>query len=222
MEAASLLHPAAPGARSAARPRPRPRLARNRRRRKTGKLRTSRGDRSALHPLHLGHHRRAQGHRARQWRPCGRARVVDGECLWHAARRSLFRRLRRGLGGGPFLHRLRAAAPWLHQPALRGQAGRHAGRRRLLAPDRRARRQRYVHRAHRLPRHQARGPRRHLHPRNTICRASAPCSSPASAPIRRPSNGRKPISKYRSSITGGRPRPAGRSPRIASGSSVCR
>ena len=47
-------------------------------------------------------------------------------------------RLRRRLGGRPFLHRLCAAALRLHDRALRGQAGRHARCRRLLARDRRS------------------------------------------------------------------------------------
>ncbi len=54
-------------------------------------------------------------------------------------------------------------APLLHgctSDPLRGQAGRHAGCRRLLARHRRARRRRAVHRADRLPRHQEGGPGR--------------------------------------------------------------
>ena len=74
---------------------------------------------------------------------------------------------------------------------LRGQAGRHARRRRVLAPDRAARRGVAVHRAHRLPRHQEGRPEGRASSRNTTCRNSARCSWPASAPIRRPSNGRR-------------------------------
>ena len=47
--------------------------------------------------------------------------------------------LRRRLGRGSFLHLLCAAAARLHHGPLRGQAGRHARRRRVLARDRRAR-----------------------------------------------------------------------------------
>ena len=57
-------------------------------------------------------------------------------------------------------------APLLHgctTRALRGQAGRHARCRRLLARDRRARRGRAVHRADRLPRHQGAGSRGRIH-----------------------------------------------------------
>ena len=189
VEAARLLHPAAADARGAAR------AGRDRDWREAvaaaapDALRRGRGDRSALHPLHLGHDRRAQGHRARQWRPRGGAPLVDGECLWHEAGRGLFRGLRYRLGRGPFLHRLRAAALRLHQHPVRGQAGRHARRRGLLAPHRRARRQRHVHRAHRLPRHQARRSRTAASSTNTISPNSARFSSLASAPTRRPSNG---------------------------------
>ena len=74
------------------------------------------------------------------------------------ARRGVLGRLRRRLGGRPFLHRLRAAAARLRPRALRGQAGRHARCRRLLARHLRAQRRGAVHRADRLPRHQEGGP----------------------------------------------------------------
>ena len=44
---------------------------------KTGAVRRSRGDRSALYPLHFRHHRRAEGGRARHRRLSGRAQMVD-------------------------------------------------------------------------------------------------------------------------------------------------
>ena len=53
-----------------------------------------------------------------------------------------------------------AAARRRHHRRLRGQAGGHARRRHLLAGDRRARRAELLHRPDRLPRDQARGPRR--------------------------------------------------------------
>ena len=74
--------------------------------------------------------------------------VSPGEVYWAAQRRRL--------GGRPLLHRLRAAVPRLHLDPLRGQAGRHARRRRLLARHRRAQMRHHVHRADRLPRHPAR------------------------------------------------------------------
>ncbi len=43
-----------------------------------GAMRRGRRDRPALRSLHLRHDRPAQGRRARQWRPHGRARLVDG------------------------------------------------------------------------------------------------------------------------------------------------
>ena len=65
------------------------------------------GHRSALHPLHLGHDRHAEGRGARQWRPHGRAEMVDAESLRRQARRGVVVRLRHRLGGRPLLHRLR-------------------------------------------------------------------------------------------------------------------
>ncbi len=99
-------------------------------------------DRSALRALHLGHDRKAQGRRARQRRPHGRAQMVDEEHLRRRTRRGVLGRLRRRLGGRPFLHRLRAASARLHHDPLRGKAGRHARCGRVLAGHRRARRRR--------------------------------------------------------------------------------
>ena len=81
-----------------------------------------------------------EGRGARQRRPHGRAQMVDAESLRRRARRGVLGGLRRRLGGRPQLHRLCAAVPRLHHDPLRGQAGRHARRRRVLARDRRARR----------------------------------------------------------------------------------
>jgi propionyl-CoA synthetase len=50
------------------------------------RLRRGRRHRPALHPLHLGHHRQAQGHRPRQRWPRGRAALVDAQHLRRAAR----------------------------------------------------------------------------------------------------------------------------------------
>ena len=143
--------------------RPRPRLADDLGRgaglgEERARTRAGEGDRSALHPLHLGHHRAAQGRGARQRRPHGRAEMVDEESLRRRAGRMLLGGLRHRLGGRPQLHRLCAALARLHHHPLRGQAGRHARRRRVLARDRRARLRRHVHRADRVPRHQEGGP----------------------------------------------------------------
>ena len=82
-----------PQAEAADRRRARPRLGRARRRRRAGRLRAGAGHRPALHPLHLGHHRPAEGRRARQRRPRGGAawtmpNVYDarpGDVFWAAS-----------------------------------------------------------------------------------------------------------------------------------------
>ena len=56
----------------------------------------------------------------------------------------------------------------------------------------------------------------------SIALAAHACSSPASAPIPTPSPGPSTCSRCRSSTTGGRPKPAGRSPPIRSASACCR
>ena len=56
----------------------------------------------------------------------------------------------------------------------------------------------------------------------TTSRASAPSSSPASGPTPTRCNGRSESSACRSSIIGGRPKPAGRSPETRSGLERCR
>ena len=91
-----------------------------------GGLRAGRGHRPALHPLHVRHHRQAEGRRPRQRRPRGRAALVDAERLRRRPGRGVLGRLRRRLGRRPLLHRLRAAAGRLHHGPVRGQAGGHA------------------------------------------------------------------------------------------------
>ena len=92
---------------------------------------------------------------------------------------------------GPLLHRLRPAAARLHDDPVRGQAGRHARRGRLLARLRAARGARPVHRADRVPRDQAGGPRgrarrplrplalAHALPRRRALRPATRCSGPS-------------------------------------------
>ena len=82
------------------------------RRRQGRALRARARDRSALYPLHLGHHRHPEGRGARQWRASGRAEMVDVQSLRRQARRGLVVRLRHRLGGRPQLHRLRPADSW--------------------------------------------------------------------------------------------------------------
>ena len=104
-------------------------LGRAGRRRRAGRLRRGRCHRPALHPLHLRHDRPAQGHRPRQRRPRRRAALVDGERLRHRPGRRVVHGERRRLGRRPLLHRLRAAAHRRDHRSLRGQTGRHPGRR---------------------------------------------------------------------------------------------
>ena len=70
-----------------------------------------------------------------------------------------------------------------------------------------------VHRADRIPRDQEGGPGGQAGRASTTCPGSGTCSWPGSGWTRRPTGGRGSCSASRSSTTGGRPRPAGRSPR---------
>ena len=200
----------------------RPGVGRGARGRRAGRARAGEGDGSALHPLHLGHHRDAEGRRARQRRPRRRDAVVDGERLRRPGGRGLVHRLGHRLGGGPLVHRLRAPDHRLHDGDVRGQAGRHARRRGVLARDRRPRGEGALHGADRLPGDQEGGPRTASTSPVTTSPASAASSSPASASTRTPTTGRATCSASRSSTTGGRPRPAGRSPPTPWASSRCR
>ncbi len=201
---------AAAGARGAG-PRPGPGLGVGRGGGRAGGLRAGPRHRPALHPLHLRHDREAEGRRPRQRRARGRAALVDDVGLRHRPRRGVLGRQRRRLGRRPLLHRLRAAAGRLHHGPVRGQAGRHAGRRRVLAGDRRARGAGAVHRADRVPGDPQGGPDRRARWPSTTCPGCGRCSWPASGSTRRPTGGPASCSASRWSTTGGRPRPAGRS-----------
>ena len=190
--------------------------------REPGRVRRGRGDRPALRALHLRHHRQAQGHRARQRRARGGARLVTAQHLRHPPRSGLVGRLRRRLGRRPLLHRLRAAALRCHHRALRGQAGGHPGRRRLLAGHRRAPGGGAVHRAHGDPGDQEGGPGRDLPRAARHLARSATCSWPGSGSTPTPTPGPPSTSASRSWTTGGRPRPDGRSPPTCAGWSRCR
>ena len=93
-------------------------LGRDHGERHAARLRAGCGDRSALHPVHLRHHRSAEGHRSRQRRPPRRARMEHEELLRRRAGRGVLGRLGYRLGRRPFLYRLRAAAPRLHDRPL--------------------------------------------------------------------------------------------------------
>ena len=191
-------------------------------RREGARLRPGGGHRSPVHPLHLGDHRTAEGRGARQRRPRGGAQVVDEAHLRSGAGRGVLGRLRRRLGGGPFLHRLCPAPQREHHHPLRGQAGGHAGRRCILAGAFRTRRAGDVYRAHRVSRGQAGGPGRPAH------RGLRPFPIPHPVPCRRayrpryPALGGEQARGAGSSTTGGRPRRDGRSAPTVSGSRRCR
>ena len=134
-------------------------------RRRAGRMRPAPRDGPALRHLHVGDDRAAEGDRPRPRRPRRRARVVDEEHLRHRPGRGVLGRLGHRLDGRTLLHRLRPAAPRLHDRPLRGQAGRHARCGRLLARLRRARRQHALHRADGVPRDPPAGSQRRAHRR---------------------------------------------------------
>ena len=191
--------------------------------RRAGRLRAGRGDRPALHPLHLRHDRQAQGRRARQRRARGRAGLdacrtsttsAPGEVFWAASD-----------VGWVVGHSYIVYAPLLVGATTVLYEGKPVGTPdagRVLAGGRRARRQGAVHRADRVPGDQEGGPRRRAAGASTTCRRCGTCSWPASGSTPTPTTGRRSSSASRSSTTGGRPRPAGRSPPTCVGSSRCR
>ena len=163
VEARALHRAPAADARGRARSAARPRVARRARGRRAGRLRPARGDGPAVHHLHVRDDRPAEGDRPRQRRPRGRARVVDEERLRHRPGRGVLGGVGHRLDRRALVHRLRAAAARLHDRPLRGQAGRHARRGRVLARLRRARRQHALHRADGVPRDPPAGPGRRAH-----------------------------------------------------------
>ena len=102
--------------------RPRPRHERRRRARprlrgaaraahgRAGAVRMARIERAVVHPLHVRHHRQAEGRAARHRRLRGRAGVVDAPHLLRRARRDDVHHQRHRLGRRPLVHRLRPAA----------------------------------------------------------------------------------------------------------------
>ena len=158
---------------------------------RAGGLRAGRGHRPALHPLHLGHHRQAQGRRPRQRRPRGRAALDRCERLRH--------RRRARCSGPPPTSAGWSATPtsstrrcWpAHHRAVRGQAGRHAGRRaRSGGSIAEHGVQGAVHRADRVPGDHARRTRTASSPaKYDLSSAAVRCSWPASGSTRRPTSG---------------------------------
>ena len=71
-------------------------------------------------------------------------------------------RLRCRMGGRAFLHRVRTTACRSDHRVVRGQTGRHPGRRAILAGGRRPPREGHLHRPHRVPGHQERRPERRI------------------------------------------------------------
>ena len=113
---------------------------------------------SAVHPLHVGLDRQAQGRAAHDRRLCGVDRDHLPLCLRLPARRDLLVHRRRRLGHRPLLRRLRAARQRRDQPDVRGRA--QLSRQQPLLGRRRAPQgQHLLHRADRDPRADARGRR---------------------------------------------------------------
>ncbi len=165
--------------------------------RAAGRVRPGASHRPAVRPLHQRDHRQAQGDRPRQRRSRGRAALVDGQRVRRAAGRGVVDGQRRGLGRRPLLHRLRAAADRLHDGDVRGQAGRHPRRRRVLAGGGRAPGDRPVHGPDGVPGDQEGGPGRAADGRARPVRRCGRCSWPASGSTRTPTTGRPNASACR-------------------------
>ena len=98
-QAVALRDPAAADGGGVARAGPRRGLGRGGRGGRARRVRAGGRDGSALHPVHLGHHRHSQGRRPRQRRPRGRAQVEHGRGLRHGRGRDVLGGLRHRLGG---------------------------------------------------------------------------------------------------------------------------
>ena len=185
--------PAAAAAHLRADARPRPRLAGDLGRgagvgEESARAGAAARHRSALHPLHLGHHRHPQGRRPRQRRPHGRAAMVDEESLRHRAGRDLV--------GGSDIGWVVGHSYIVYAPLFHGapRSSTRASRSARPTPARSGASSPSTARSRSSPRRPRSAPSRRKTPRascspNTICRNSARCSSPASAPIPTPSSG---------------------------------
>ena len=104
----------------------------------------------ALHPVHVGHDRQAEGHAPHDRRLPGRDRLHAQVRLRPEGRRRLLLHGRRRLGDGPLVHRLRPAGQWRDVRHVRGLA-RLSRQGPLLVDRREVRRDHPVHGAHRDP-----------------------------------------------------------------------
>ena len=162
---------------------------------------------SAVHPLHLGHHRPPQGGGARHRRLSRGGHLPRPRLLPDPGAGHLLEHLGHRLDRGPLVHRLRAAVGRRHRALPRGGAGLPVARRHLGAL-RAVRGEHRVHGAHGAP--HVDEPRRRGAGAATTSRACACSPAPASRSTRRPTAGRRSTSSARGtaswSTTGGRPR----------------
>ena len=162
----------------------------------------------AVHPLHVRHHREAEGHRAHDRRLHGRhLRLLQARVRPQGHRRLLVHGRHR-LGDGPQLRRLRAAGRRRDGVHLRGRAG-LAGEGPVLEPRRTPRRHRVLHGAHGHPRVHALGHRLAGEARSVVAAAAGiggRADQPGGLGLVPPEH--REASAARSSTRGGRPRPA--------------
>ena len=179
-------------------------------RRRARGLRAGRRDRPALHPVHLGHHRPAQGRRARQRRARGRAALEHAAHLRHPARA-------RCSGPPPTSGWVVGHSYIVYAPLLAGcttvlYEGKpvgtpDAGAFWRVVAEHRVKALFTAPTAFRAIKKE--DPEGKLAPAGTTCPACGTCSWPGSGSTRRPTGGPANCWASRSSTTGGRPRPAG-------------
>ena len=138
-----------------------------------GAVRMARELGAELHPLHQRHDRQAEGRAARHRRLRGGARRVDAADLQRPQGRDLLRHQRHRLGGGPQLHRLRAADRRHGDDHVRGHAD-PPGRRHLVADRREVQGHDHVLRADGDPRAEEAGSRVPAQVRPLLAAAAVP------------------------------------------------
>ena len=162
----------------------------------------------ALHPLHLGHDREAEGHRPHHRRLSGRHLRDDQAGVRSARGRRLLVHGRHRLGDRPQLRRLRSAGERRDRADVRGRA-RLAEEGSLLVAHRAARRHHLLHRADRDPRVHALGHRVAAEARSVVAAAARigrRADQSRSLDLVLQVHRRRRVA--RSSTPGGRPRPA--------------